>query len=159
MTNHLKDQLRLKKRSSGTLMIRTFGSTEDRVQICDIVDLIITSRNGENLHFPFLSVSFICEPLMTQSLSHVVKSFPHFRELDLADTGGKADINVLVGVDIHWELVMGRVVHGQSGPTAIETSFGWVLSEPADFGMESVPHIRSTLLLILSLQVPISTLN
>ena len=143
VTNHLKDQLRLKKRSSDTLMIRTFGSTEERVQICDIVDLIITSRNGENLQFSFLSVPFICEPLMTQPLSHVVESFPHLRELDLADTGGEADINVLVGVDIYWELVTGRVVHGQSGPTAIETSFGWVLSGPADVGMESVVYLST----------------
>ena len=80
---------------------------------------------------------------MTQSLSHVVETFPHLRELDLADTGGEADINVLVGVDIYWELVTGRVVHGQSGPTTIETSFGWVLLGPADVGMESVVYLST----------------
>lgn len=80
---------------------------------------------------------------MTQPLSHVVESFPHLRELYLADTGGEADINVLVGVDVYWEIVTGRVVHGQIGPTAIETSFGWVLSGPDDVGMESVVYLAT----------------
>ena len=39
---------------------------------------------------------------------------------------------VLVGSDLYWRLVTGRVVHGENGPAAIETVFGWVLSGPVD---------------------------
>ena len=36
----------------------------------------------------------------------------------------------MIGSDYYWDLVTGRVVKGDGGPTAIETWFGWVLSGP-----------------------------
>lgn len=69
---------------------------------------------------------------MNQRLSHAVGAFSHLSGLDLADTGGKADIDALVGSDLYWRLVTGRVVHGENGPAAIETVFGWELSGTVD---------------------------
>ena len=63
--------------------------------------------------------------------------FPHLSELELADTGGEADIDVLVGSDLYWSLVTGRIVRDENGPTAIETVFGWVLSGPVDSAPET----------------------
>ena len=85
----------------------------------------------------FLAVPFICDPLARQPLCHAMEIFPHLSELELADTGGEADIDVLVGSDLYWSLVTGRIVRGENGPTAIETVFGWVLSGPVDSAPEA----------------------
>ena len=39
-------------------------------------------------------------------------------------------MSILVGSDYYWDLVTGGVCHGSSGPTAIHTKLGWVLSGP-----------------------------
>ena len=39
---------------------------------------------------------------------------------------------MLIGSEVYWELVTGKVISGQSGPTAIHTKIGWVLSGPTD---------------------------
>ena len=38
----------------------------------------------------------------------------------------------MIGSDLYWELVTGRVIRGDGGPVAIETKAGWVLSGPAN---------------------------
>ena len=76
-------------------MIRTFGSNEEQVQTCDVVDLLLKTREGKNLQLTFLAVPLICNPLARQPLSHAVEMFPHLSELDLADAGGESDIDVL----------------------------------------------------------------
>ena len=40
------------------------------------------------------------------------------------------DVNILIGLDYYWRVVSGSTVNGKSGPTAIGTKFGWVLSGP-----------------------------
>ena len=137
MTERLKRQLSLPVRSVDTLMIKTFGSNEERIQTCDVVDLLLKTREGKNVQLTFLAVPFICDPLARQPLSHAMEIFPYLSELELADTGGEADIDVLVGSDLYWSLVTGRIIRGENGPTAIETVFGWVLSGPVDSAPEA----------------------
>ena len=40
------------------------------------------------------------------------------------------EIDILIGSDQYWELVTGETRHGDSGPVAICTKLGWVLSGP-----------------------------
>ena len=49
MTEWLKHQLSLPVRSVDTLMIKTFGSNEERIQTCDVVDLLLKTREGKNV--------------------------------------------------------------------------------------------------------------
>lgn len=42
------------------------------------------------------------------------------------------EIDILIGSDHYWEVVTGRIIRGASGPTAVETNFGWVLSGPEE---------------------------
>ena len=118
-------------------MIKTFGSDKEQVQTCDVVDLLLKTRDGENLQLTFLVVPMICDPLAWHSLSHAVEMFPYLSKLELADVEGEFDIDVLIGSDLYWRLVTGRVVRGENGPTAIETVFGWVLSGPVDMAPEA----------------------
>ena len=59
--------------------------------------------------------------------------FRHLSNLELADHGsvkGSLEINILIGADHYWKFVTGKVTHGTTGPTAIHTVLGWVLSGP-----------------------------
>ena len=61
------------------------------------------------------------------------QQYRHLSELDLADSSSVEDelhIDALIGSDHYWQLVTGRVVRGDSRPTAIHTHLGWVLSGP-----------------------------
>ena len=54
-------------------------------------------------------------------------------DLDLADSsrvGDELEVDALIGSNNYWQLVTGQVIQGQSGPTAINTYLGWVLSDP-----------------------------
>ena len=44
----------------------------------------------------------------------------------------EATIDILIGSDQYWQLVTGEVVKGKSGPTAMNTKLGWVLSGPVE---------------------------
>jgi len=51
----------------------------------------------------------------------------HLQGLDLADHQG--GIDVLVGSDYYWQIVI-DVVSGESGPVAVNSIFGWLVSVP-----------------------------
>ena len=38
---------------------------------------------------------------------------------------------MLIGSDFYWDFITGRTIRGRSGPVAVETTLGWVLSGPA----------------------------
>ena len=84
-----------------------------------------------------------CEPLVNQPIVTCVSQHPHLQGLELADfpdTASCIPIDMLIGSDYYWELVTGSVCRGVSGPTAIHTKLGWVLSGPAC----SNPHNQCT---------------
>ena len=48
---------------------------------------------------------------------------------------------MLVGLDLYWRLVTGRVIRGEDRPVPVETVFGWVVSDP----MNSAPELMTFL--------------
>ena len=50
---------------------------------------------------------------------------------DFSSFSSTLPVDVLIGLDYYWELVTGNVSRGSSGPTAIHTKLGWVLSGPS----------------------------
>ena len=80
------------------------------------------------------TVPLICEPLSCQLVSICQDSSDHLMGIDLADpTDGRSrlKVDILVGSDQYWDLITGETRRGQSGPVAISTELGWVLSGPA----------------------------
>lgn len=125
--------LHLPIRYTEDLRIRTFGSSEERRESCAVVEMGLVTEDGKTLKFSALAVPFICNPLTSQPTCHSRESYDHLLGLKLADSADVEDaleVDVLFGSDFYWKLVTGRVVKGKSGPTAIHTRFGWVLSGP-----------------------------
>lgn len=127
-------------------MVKTFGAEAGRSQTCDVVDLSIRARDGMNIIMTLLTVPLISEPLRGRHVTFASKTYPYLAKLDLADLGESSscmDVGILIRADNYWSwsLVTGRTQRGRrtqrgSGPTAIETRLGWVLSRPAT-GMTS----------------------
>lgn len=73
-------------------------------------------------------VPLICDPLKNQSTLAAKKTHKHLRELKLSDPTKEDDevtVDLLVGLDYYWT---GHIRKGKTGPTAIQTRVGWVLS-------------------------------
>ena len=70
----------------------------------------------------------MCSPLP----SKVKVKYPHLEGLALADSldDSCGDIGILIGSDYYWDLVRGETIRSDSGPTAVSSIFGWLLSGP-----------------------------
>ena len=131
----VQDTLSLTTKSVETMLIKTFGSDQENKQTCDVVRLGMSLKNGGHLEMSLFAVPMICEPLSMQPIAYAEGRYPHLSGLELADfSHGNEDleVDVLIGSDHYWKLVTGEMVRGASGPTAVQTRLGWVLSGPAE---------------------------
>ena len=132
VTEMVRKNLALHTEQAETIVMKTFGCHE-KVQICDVVKLAIKTATGTDLVLPFLVVPSICEPIAGQPITLARDTYPHLFGLNLADDSDRSEslaISILIGADHYWKLATGRVRRGKTGPTAIETVLGWVLSGP-----------------------------
>ena len=136
ITNRVRNQLNLPTEKTETMVIKTFGSEEERIQTCDSVKFVLKSQHDQaEISLSAYAVPMICEPLQHQFTSQAQQSYDHLRDLNLADcsTGiDNSEVDVLIGCDQYWDLVTGEVRRGENGPTAVGTRLGWVLSGPVE---------------------------
>jgi hypothetical protein len=93
----------------------------------------------EALNFPV-----ICFPV---SATINLDNHPHLNGIQLADKSNASDpIDVLISSDYYWDIVGGEIIQGQSGPVAISSKFGWLLSGPT----EEKGELKTTTNLIIS---------
>ena len=81
-------------------------------------------------------VPIICSKISRQSIELTHVTYEHLIELELADqTSGSSElhIDILIGGNFYWRFMKGDVRKGTSGPVAINTILGWVLSGPCDW--------------------------
>ena len=138
ITSKLRDSLRLPRKQSRTVSIKTFGSQVERVETCDIVEL-----KFKDFELSLFTVPNICEPLSGQPINWAVERFSYLQGLDLADSCDSRDaleMSILVGMDQYWKVATGGILRGKSGPTAMETKLGWVLSGPVP-GLNRDPSV------------------
>ena len=74
-------------------------------------------KNG-TFEMSLFAVPFICEPLSTQPITCVIEKYSHLSKLELADSSSgneELNIDILIGSEYYWRLVMGEVIHGDDG--------------------------------------------
>ena len=132
----LKESLNLPAIRSEKLMIKTFGNEDSQIQECEVVQLCLKGISSDlNVYLTAYTVPVICTRLQNQSIEVVYQSYPHLQDLKLADNFVDIldfDMDILVGSDSYWNLVTGEVRRESSGPVALNTRLGWVLSGPVD---------------------------
>ena len=92
--------------------------------------------NGLNLYLTADTVPVICAPLQNQCIELSRGNIPHLQGLELADNSfghSELEIDLLVGADVYWTFITGRIIRGEYGPTAVESHVGWILSGPSCF--------------------------
>ena len=80
-----------------------------------------------------LAVPLICSPLKDQAVQFAQQSYSHLADLELADHPTEdcdSEVDEVIGNDFYWSFFTGDMKRGESGPVAMKTSLGWVLSGP-----------------------------
>lgn len=111
VTSRVRDRLHLSMKRTESLRIKTFGSTEGQDTASDVV----LTRDGRTLKLTAVVVPFICSQLASQPISHSRECYDHLLGLELADSAEIEDfleIYMLIGSDLYWNLVTGRVLWG-----------------------------------------------
>ena len=126
----------------------TFGDACFSKKECDLVQLTLQGRNGQDIKIAALSFGNICSPLPgTINL----ESYPSFLELDLADyntaSNSNDDIDVLIGSDCYWDVITGHVIRESNGLAAVSSKFGWLVSGPVQNTKNVDNHVTSNLIL------------
>ena len=86
------------------------------------------------------AVPIICSPLQNQAVNFAASTYQHLSGLLLADSisadenENNVEVDVLIGADYYWHFLTGAIKRGESGPTALQTKVGWVLSGPVQGG-------------------------
>ena len=130
-TQRVKDALGLKAHNHQSMSIATFGSDEQKTQVCDTVRIGVVAKEGRDQELELLTVPFICQPLTPQPIDLCMTKYQHLSDLDLADhpnSGSVMEVDLLIGSDYYWSFVTGETRRGDGGPVAVRTKLGWVLS-------------------------------
>lgn len=133
ISERAKEQLALQPTGEQHLCIAIFGSTQEGPKVCQTVTIGMVGKGYPHMQLSLYVVPLICEPLVSQPIAACAKENQHLVSLELADysEGDQGlKVEILVGSDYYWDLVMGGVSRGSSGPTAIHTKLEWVLSGP-----------------------------
>ena len=134
ITCKTREQLKLPTVGKETLLIKTFGDNSASVKECDIVQLCIRTIDGMSVYVTAYVVPVICSPVSNQEIQSVVECYPYLQGLQLAcgAVNGTVSVDLLIGADHYWSFFTGGIIRGDpSGPVALETKLGWVLSGPA----------------------------
>ena len=133
LTDRAKKLLEFEPAAEQLLSTATFGSEREKTNICPVVDVRICLKGYPPMSLSLYVVPTICEPMVCQPISACAQQSKAFSGLDLADHSDGEDslqVDMLIGSDYYWYLVTVSVCKIESGPTAVHTKLGWVLSGP-----------------------------
>ena len=142
VTEQVARRLSLATEGEKSLTIMTFGSKREQTRVCKLVRLGLATKDGTLKPLRLFTVPMICEPIACQPISICCSDFDHLTGIDLADSSGgygSLEVDILIGSDQYWGLVTGETRRGNSGPVAIRTTLGWVLSGPAPLHTHDAP--------------------
>ena len=135
ITYNLKEKLSLQLKRTETLKLNTFGKDRFSKKRYDVVQLSLLGNDGD-VEISAVCFPKICSPIPTRICPD---RYPHLKGLNLADSnfieGDETDndsIDILIGCDYYFDVVNNDIVRGEgrSGPVAISSKFGWILSGP-----------------------------
>ena len=142
ITDGVRKNLSLAPEGEQCMSIMTFGSNVEKSQVCTVVKVGLKLRDGETQELTLFAVPMICEPLASQPTAFCQNNYEHLSGLDLADPSdgnSRLEVDILIGSDQYWNIITGETRRGNSGPVAIDTRLGWVLSGPTSSPAQEQP--------------------
>ena len=118
-------------KSEGTqqFKLNVFGANST-VENLDYVNVKIESLSSTETIFVKCYVKDICKPIPNQYIKFTKNSYSHSKHLNLVDYNDDRDLSVdiLIASDYYWDIIKNEVVRGESGPVAIKSKVGYILS-------------------------------
>ena len=134
ITTDVKERLNLTVQRRDRMLIKAFEGKNEEIRMIEIVCAKFRGVGKSDVVMAELCVvPKICSALTGQSIELAQVTYEHLIDIELADsTDGKSElrIDVLIGGDFYWNFVTERQIRGGSGPVAVDTILGWVLSGP-----------------------------
>ena len=143
--------------------MKTFASSEPTLQNLEVAEVKIA--NVENSSFKIiitLAVPLICNPLSDQCVRIEKNQYDHLKYLKLSDSSDSkfnCNISILIGADYYWDFVSGNIRRGNSGPGAVETILGWVLSGTYEFENSISATVNLSSIHVLKISVQENDIN
>ena len=127
ITPSLATKLNLKPVAAHTVSIKTFGNHGSQ-EVLNKVNVCFITSEGEDISINCFAKD-ICAPLTGQQFTHK-NDYDHLKNLNLADSynSGHVPIDILIGADSYWKFMENNIITVNSGPVAIKSKFGFVLS-------------------------------
>ena len=131
VSQELQRQLGLKPQKIEKLNLNTFGSEKYVRTFCKRVNVNL-EVSDEVVTISALSSPAVCSPLMSKV---DISNYPHLHGLTLADNSNasRKRIDILIGADHYYDIVIGDVIRGSEGPIAVSSRLGWLFSGPVSF--------------------------
>ena len=85
ITNCLKDEQSLPAKSQETMLIKSFGSQNDKFQTCDAVCLGVKLPDGTDMKMSAYPLPLICELLTGQLVALARNMYKHLNGIQIAD--------------------------------------------------------------------------
>ena len=130
--------MKLKTLKRKNVRVRTFDNNEV-VKTLGFVQFYIKGINEENVLVNTF-VSEICLPLHCQNIEFAKENYNHLKHVKLADSNPQnldLEVDILIGSDLYWNFICDTVIRGDSGPVALLTKVGYVLSGPVENSLSS----------------------
>ncbi|XP_063446844.1 uncharacterized protein LOC134726374 [Mytilus trossulus] len=150
ITQEMADLLNLRPHRKEAITISGFGESNKKVRNLQIATIYIKGLKNTLIPIEVLIIPQIAYPIHTYSRNQ--SSFQHLNGLKLAHPALQDedfDISVLVGADYYWDIVGDRVIRG-SGPTAVQSKVGYLLSGPIQLNTNSNNQSTSSIMNILT---------
>ena len=116
------------------VLTKTFDNDDEQLHQCEVVQICLKGMNSDlSLYVTIYVVPTICSPLRNQAIQFTQERYSHFCDLPLADIvidNSDSEVGILIGSNHYGALTTGRIRQGKTGPIAIETKLGRVLSGP-----------------------------
>ena len=146
VSEEVKKKLSLNANTVETININTFGSAKYERKNCELVEINV-EVDDQVIPVSALSYNKICSPFSTRSVN--LSDYPHLRNLKLADSidSQTKRISLLIGADYYYDFIVGNVVKGNTGPVAVKSKLGWLLSGPYSSNSKKDSNVISNLTL------------
>ena len=157
ISEEVRRKLNLRVEGQEHLNLNTFGTEKSARKQCDIVKLKLdVGANEPPISISALSYPTICSPINTRV---DISMHKHLLGLNLADkrlSEQNRRIDLFVGNDYLYDIIVGDVIRGSSGPVAISSKLGWIISGKTPGSLESTGcnNIYSNLILETSIGQP-----
>ena len=95
-----------------------------------MVKLKLQGKEGVTIEIQAVSFPKICSPITVKVDVAQLTTLPNFELADYDLSGNNGKIDIVIGSDHYWDVASGDIIRETSGPVAIKSIFGWLLSGP-----------------------------